>query len=78
MGDDLVLPADDNDFAKFKEMCESTENWQECYNKKNVNVTTRNQANSSIKLLRVSESFFTCSTTKRCQLLSTGTGTSSF
>ena len=60
MGDDVVLPADDNDFAKFKSLCESKEDWQECYSKKNVRVTTRNKANSNIKLLRVSVIEYFC------------------
>ena len=51
--DDVVLPADDNDFAKFKKLCESQDNWHECYNKKNVQVSTQNQSNSNIKLLKV-------------------------
>ena len=54
MGDDIVLPADDNDFLMFKKLCESKENWQECYNKKNVIVMTQSQSDQNIKLLKVS------------------------
>nr|CAB3266635.1 PCTP-like protein [Phallusia mammillata] len=54
---DVVLPADDDDFAKFKQLCESKESWSECYSKKNVTVATKHQENSNVKLLRAVTSF---------------------
>ncbi|XP_076811176.1 START domain-containing protein 10-like [Clavelina lepadiformis] len=58
---DTVLPADDNNFQDFKKMCESVDGWSECYNKKNVCVSTSLQSNSNLKLLKAVTSFNDCS-----------------
>ena len=52
--DDMVLPADDNDFQTFRDLCKDTDGWAICYKNKNVTVETKANSDSNVKLLRVS------------------------
>lgn len=55
--DDFVLPADDNDFQTFRDLCKDGDNWTNCYKKKNITVETKGSSDSNIKLLRARATF---------------------